>query len=130
MSFVIVTKRCFLTCEKVTSVIIEELSSKKVKELVVEKKKKRGKSSRKTKLVDVPQYAICIAFIPSSSQKAQNSTYGGNGKEEQTLELRVLGKKEAYSLYSEIIREVQEQHPNEGYLDKLVEKMLAGIDSQ
>lgn len=103
MSFHIVTDRCFLTCEKVVAVVIEES---------FEEKKTKVKKTLK-KVLDY--CTISITYTPSAT-----SSYDG----QNCLELRVTEKAKALSLYNEIVRQVQEQFPNDVFLDKLVNKML------
>lgn len=103
MSFHIVTDRCFLTCEKIVAVVIEE---------IFEEKKTKVKKTPK-KVLDY--CTISITYTPSSTKN-----YDG----QNCLELRVTEKAKAMSLYTEIVRQVQEQFPNDVFLDKLVNKML------
>lgn len=143
MAFHIVTNRCFLACEGITSVVIEELlpeyptpkkkrlnKEKKTKTAVFEKEKKEVKPKESL----LPRFCVTISYYPLSTFTGNNSNgYGnssGHSGQEERLELRIFGKTEAKILYAEIIREVQEQHPNEGYLDKLVNKVLTGGDFQ
>lgn len=133
MGFHIVTNRCFLACDKVNSIVIEELITER--QLPPRRKAKRRKSKKtgtQLKKKPVPpieeeprQFVITIGYYPSSLQGQQNNR---GDPSEYSLDLRVNGKKEAYALYGEIVKEVQEQHPGEGYLDTLVSKMLAGTD--
>lgn len=131
MAFHIVTSRCFIACEKVTSVVIEENIPERTR---VRPKKARKKTYAKNAapIKEPPkQFTITVSYYPLAQQKNNQNGYGngsGNGIEECSLDLRVIGKKEAYSLYAEIIKEVREQHPNEGYLDELVDRILLGSD--
>ncbi len=113
MAFHIVTSKCFLVCDKVTSVTLEETFGQKPK---LVKKKKGQKKAAKSK-TPVKEYTIAITYYPVSMANSRNDG-------ESTLEVRVTGKEMATKLYGEIIREVQEQHPNEAYLDKLVSKLF------
>lgn len=133
MAFHIVTKRCFLACDKVTSVVLEELASESKKKIVRHskgKKKKKVKPSQKPEIVLVPaEFCISICYYPLSVYSTNNMN-SNRSEQENNLDIRVKGKKEALELYGEIIREVQEQHPTEGYLDQLVDKVLAGSEFQ
>lgn len=136
MAFHIVTSKCFLACENVTSVLFEEL----IPDVVVARKRRRKKGGKLTKPIEeVPniellrQFMITISFYPlSKSSTSSNSSYPSSNttKDEGEVLLRVIGEKEARALYAEIIKEIQEQHPNEGYLDKLVNKMLESEEFQ
>jgi hypothetical protein len=103
MSFHIVTDRCFLTCEKVVAVVIEE---------TFEEKKTKVKKTPK-KVFDY--CTISITYVPVTT-----NNYDG----QNCIELRVEEKAKAMSLYAEIVKQVQEQFPNEVFLDKLVSRML------
>jgi len=105
MSFHIVTDRCFLTCEKVVAVVIEE---------TFEEKATKSKAKKPPKKV-LDYCTISITYTPTST----NSYDGQN-----CLELRIAEKAKAVSLYAEIVRQVQEQWPDDVFLDKLVSKML------
>lgn len=127
MAIHIVTSRCFLACEKVLSVKIEDyprIEDEDVASVTKPKPvKKKGKKAKKTKPAEpLRDYRITIGYYPAAinSQAPRNYDSG-----EYMLELAIRDKEKAYKVYSEIVREVQEQHPTEGYLDKLVGQMLA-----
>ncbi len=117
----IVTSRCFLTCEKVTFIKLEEFPSvplipTKPKQLKGKKKVGRPKKVAEPKI----DYRITVGYYPvlpagSFQQREPN---------ECILELGLPDKQKIQALYAEIVREVQEQHPSELYLDKLVNKIL------
>ncbi len=108
MSFHIVTDRCFLTCEKVVAIVIEDA----LPEEELETKSKSKKSKKQEPLYST----ISITYKPINS----NSSYDG----ENLLEVRISEKAKALAIYSEIIRQVQEQYPSDVFLDKLVNNML------
>lgn len=134
MAFHIVTNRCFLACEKVTSVTVEELAPDerlKVLEKAPPKKVKKGKKTKKPKKLPKPTekqpiFCISISYYPLSTNG--NNYNNQRDPQENCMEVRVAGQDKAFKLYSDIIREVQEQHPNEAYLDNLIDKVLAGED--
>jgi hypothetical protein len=122
MALHIVTSKCFLTCDKILYIKLEERPDDP--DAVVYKPKKKGRPSKKEKAeLAKPQvtHRIMIGYYPVS---ASNNNYNG-GPNECCLEVTVPDKQTADALYMKIVREVQEQHPNELYLDKLVHKMLA-----
>lgn len=133
MAFHIVTNRCFLACEKVTSVLLEELAPEIQRKTLPKKKPKNKKFKlEKAKVKEVvvtpAHFAITISYYPLSTVTQGGNGFSGSGSsradQENSLEIRIATKKEAVELYKEIITEVQEQHPNEAYLDKLVHKLL------
>lgn len=110
MAFHVVTSRCFLACESVTSVTFEE---------IVTQPKTLSKTKTKKSQKHAEEYSICITYYPTTPA---SSSYN---KDEHTLDIRVRNRQKALQLFAEIIREVQEQYPNEAYLDKLVNNMLS-----
>lgn len=108
MSFHIVTDRCFLTCEKVVAVVIEEFFEEK---------------AAKSKVKRAPKKVLTCCTISITYTPASTNNYDG----QNCLELRVTEKAKAMSLYTEIVKQVQEQFPNDVFLDKLVSKMLGDL---
>ena len=126
MAFHIVTNRCFLACEKVTSVVLEQVIGEKpdrLKTLFKTTKKKGKKKKVAVKKVAEPMFCISISYYPLALTQQQRNS---GDPQENTMEVRVAGEAKANKLYQEIIREVEEQHPNEGYLNKLVDKLFGG----
>lgn len=129
MAFHIVTEKCFLVCEKVTSILLEECAPVVVS--LPRKRRRVSKGKRKVKgKVPAPKperwFNLKISYYPVTNPSKNNSSYNKDPTEEYELNITIEGVKPAHTLYAEIIKEVQEQHPNEGYLDKLIDKMLAG----
>lgn len=108
MSFHIVTDRCFLICEKVIAIVIEDA----LPEEELETKSKAKKSKKQEPLYST----ISITYKLTNS----NSNYDG----ESLLEIRISEKAKALSIYNEIIKQVQEQFPDDIFLDKLVHNLL------
>ncbi len=120
MAFHIVTDKCFLACEKVVSVVIEEdfTAVRKLKSSVDKLKAKKPKANQTENQGPV---VIVISYYPVIT----GSGYGNGDRVVHELEITVSGKKEANRLFRDIIKEVREQHPNEGYLDSLVDRVLS-----
>jgi hypothetical protein len=79
----------------------------------------------KAKKVKAPEkkFEIKIVYYPL----AVGGSHGNHNisePTEYTLDITALDEKTANALYGEIVREVQEQHPHESYLDKLVSKLF------
>lgn len=129
MAFHIVTDRCFLVCEKVTSVILEEIERERPAVKRRRKPRKAGKKLVRKTVVPAPPlpllFNIKISYYPVCNPR--NTSYSSNNPlEEYELNLNIEGKEKAFKLYTRIIKEVQDQHPNETYLDKLIDEMLTG----
>lgn len=123
MAFHIVTNRCFLVCEKVVSVIVQELPAEKP--MVIRRKKNKKTATKKIVKKSQPEkFTISISYYPIGLGKPTSSYNNNSSGQEFTLDLQVTGKEETLALYKEIIKEVQEQNPDEAYLDKLVSNIL------
>jgi len=123
MAIHIVTSRFFLACEKVLSVKIEEfLANPEAQKALKKAIKKKGVKKTPVKKVEPKyEYSITITYNPVvPNGQAHNYDTG-----EYCLSINIRDKDKAHATYAEILKEVQEQHPNEGYLDKLVNQMLA-----
>lgn len=116
MPLVIVTKQCYLVCEKVTFITLEErMSENNAKsEWWVKKKKEKPRT----------EWVITIDYVPeltqSQVQHARHSSSDNNA-----VEVRVFNREDAFHLYKEIVTEIREQCPDLLYLDKLIDKVLA-----
>lgn len=126
----IVTSRCFLACEKVTYIKIEELEwnagigqlvNKSMLSKAKTKTKKVGRPKKQQEVESKVNFKIMIGYFPISPTQ---HTYSGDPSE-CCLEVYVTDKQTATALYTEIVKEIQEQHPSDLFLDKLVNKMLA-----
>jgi hypothetical protein len=122
MAFHIVTSRCFLTCEKIISITIQEERPETDYSI---KPIKAAKSKAKVKKAKVPdkKFEIKIVYYPLAVG-GSHGIHNTSEPTEYTLDITSLDEKTAHTLYGEIVREVQEQHPHEGYLDKLVSKLF------
>lgn len=124
MSLVIMTKRCYLVCESVSSIILEETErgdseSKFYVPKFLSKK-------RKLRPVDenAREWTIEINYTAHSTFGPKSGTYAKSGADEQSISVTVTGTKEANLLYKEIIKEIQEQCPDILFLDQLVDRIL------
>lgn len=111
-SIVIVTDHCYLSCENINHVRMEELH------LTDE----RWTYNKKTLQVSdsAKHYQISIDFDPvvtnNTSHKQRNCS--------EVVKVIITGKKNAHSVYREIIHQIREQTPDKLYLDKLVDKFF------
>jgi hypothetical protein len=107
MALHIVTKNFFLSCESITSVVIE-------KETLTNKTKS---SKTKKKVPDI--FYIRITYYPMANK---NSSIRDR---EDDVTITIEGEKETQALYTEIVKTIQEHYPNEAYLDKLMNKLIS-----
>ena len=126
MSLVIVTKHCYLLCEKVNYITIEEGRDR----LEEEEPSLRRLSlidkffPRKTEQQLSPRiekyWSINLSYVPDNGT-ASNSRMQ---REEGNVSIRVYEKTEAFHLYKEIVSEIRDQCPDLLYLDKLIDSVL------
>jgi hypothetical protein len=119
----IVTSKCFLACDRITFIKLDEFLDL-VPTLPLSKNKKVGRPKKVVKPLSKSKinYRITIGYYPVVTL---NNNYSGRLEpNECLLELDMSDKQKVHALYAEIVREVQEQHPSELYLDQLVNRML------
>lgn len=121
MATVIVSRQCYLVCEKINFITLQEADPIKAKEdtpwttsLKKPTRTKKTKTKKPTK--DEILYQIYICFEPA----------GSNRGEQSSVYLNVRGEEKCLSLFKEIVGQIREQNPDQLYLDKLVDKFLAG----
>jgi hypothetical protein len=115
MPLVIMTKRVFLLCDDIISITLQPNGSKAspaTKGLTV--KKKKGVKTAPD--ADNRGFYIQITFVPPNS----NSVH----REQEQLDIDVVGLAEAETLFTSIVREIREQKPDQIYLDKLFTQVL------
>ena len=120
MAIHIVTSRCFLACDRVLSVKLEEYPIDDPDRPPPTKKPKKGRPAKKQPRT----YESRITIVYCPMRNGANNNYDS----EYTLEIVVRERDKAVSLYGEIVKEVQEQNPNEAYLDQLVNRILVSDD--
>ncbi len=112
MSLVIVTDKCYLICESVNFINIQE-SPNATSYSYSDKPKKKPKKG-----LDI--YEITIDFIP----KPSTSRPGGPDMSTDVLKFKVRGKKEAENAFKLIVNQIREQIPDKFYINKLMEDFL------
>lgn len=127
MPLVIMTKRCYLVCESITSVILEQTGPDDGSD---RKLIRSGFFSKKMKYVPIEdeakEWKIEINYVPPASGKSKgNGNYSSNNADElHQITCLVEGTKEASDLYFHIVKEIREQCPDLLYLDRLMEQVL------
>ena len=124
-SIVIVTKHCYLLCETINYIAINEVEEHDL-DLRFFEKRKRGKKPTK-KQVDAwkkEQFQIIIDFVPANGVNPQNTTHhNGNGNTTAVV-IRISGREKCLSLFSHMVEQIREQIPDNKFLDDIVEKFL------
>jgi len=126
MSVIIVTKRCYLTCERVISIVIEETHADSESN-----DNERSWTFLGRKVVEPkpkpPGYLITVLYVPEVvAAITKNANLFGNQASQCSMEIYVSNEEDAFALFTEMVYEIQEQSPNDLYLDKLVAKVLKG----
>lgn len=125
MALILCTKRCFLVCEDIISITVqdthyddEERPRRSKRPTLLE----RIKYARQGFFPPVPEaertYCINLQYI-----MPQINNYGNSGSAE-CLNIEVQGKEETLRLFKELVTEIREQKPDTLYLDKLIENVL------
>lgn len=130
---VIVTRRCFLTCEKIVSMTIQEdipeynLVRKAFNLDKTKSKTKRKVSKLKKPLVDLRRFTVVIHFVPlaNSQPPPPSSSYGkSNDDHFDEVTIVILGELSALDFFKEVVAQIREQNPDQMFLDSLFDKIF------
>ena len=120
MAIVICTKRCFLLCDNIINVTLDEWADRDDDDnddrLTVSACVRRWiQRIREADTLAARDYRIEIDYTRSNQ----------HGEQQDQTYVRVRGYKEACALFKEIVHEIREQKPDQAYLDNIVAKMLS-----
>ena len=101
MSVVIVTKKCYLICERIINMTLHE-----------------GVLETNTKTYPLWNINIEYEAVPNAGSSG--------GKDTDSVNITIGDQKAAYILFTEIVSQIREQTPDQLYLDKLAERYLTG----
>lgn len=130
-SIVIVTKQCYLICEAINYIAVNELEDDEKEDRLSlfnkPRRRRKGKKPVKSK-VDMwskRQYNIVIDFVPANGA----SPGGGMGRNigngnTATLNINVTGRDICLELFSHMVRQIREQLPDNKFLDEIVEQFF------
>lgn len=142
---VIVTSRCYLLCEAINHISVDEVDEDAWEEelqLKLRKKPKKGlktKKRRPTKAeiaeaIQNAAYKITIDFVPVAISAPSSNSGGGyksSSKDSQTqVAITVYGRDRCQALFVDIVAQIREQLPDQVFLDSLVEKLLASNNKE
>lgn len=96
----IVTSRLYLLCEAINAIKMEYYPE-------------RLPNNR-----FLPFYTIALNITPQNR--------GTSSDETEQVEIRICGEKAALSFFKELVTQIREQMPDQVYLDKMLEDILAG----
>ena len=134
-SVVIVTSRCYLLCEAINHISVNEIEDDCKQEAIFsrsskkKRKKKRPTKAQIAKRIQNAAYEVVINFIPHSKSQ-QNATSSRNHDETETVSITVHGRDRCLALFSEIVQQIREQLPDQMFLDKLVEQLMNNAGSE
>lgn len=111
---VIVTQNQYILASKIHHITMDEqISHEEVR------------INNKYSTVKSKYYQITVIYSPDMSQNQHN-----NGRHDETRECSVIirGAVNAHLVFKNLIQQIREQMPDQLYLDKALENMLAGVD--
>ena len=109
MAIVVVTGRAYLMAEAINHIC-----------LYTDGTYLESPNGKEMKYVDY--YSIDIDFIPIPNTNANNNRRDDNG----FVSIRVIGEKVAKALYTEIVKQIRDQIPDQKFLDDMLSSMLLG----
>ncbi len=130
-SIVIVTQQCYLLCEAINYIAINEVQDDEDEKLsFFDRPAKRGRKTKKPTKKQIEawkrqQYQIIIDFIPANGinpNSNQLSKHGG--KETSTVAIKVTGRDRCLDLFAHMVEQIREQIPDNKFLDDIVEKFI------
>jgi hypothetical protein len=124
-AIVIVTQQCYLLCEAINYIAINEVDENEERKLsIFENSKKKGKklTKKQRETLAKQQYQIIIDFVPANGVTLnQNSR---NNTNTATVAIRVTGRDKCLGLFSHMVEQIREQIPDNKFLDEIVNKFL------
>ena len=128
-SIVIVTKQCYLLCESINYIAVNEVQDDEDRDLSIFDRNKRKRKKPTKKQIEAwkkMQYQIIIDFIPSGGVNPGGSGSSrklGNG-ETATVAIKVTGRDRCLELFAHMVEQIREQIPDNKFLDEIVEKFI------
>lgn len=132
-SIVIVTKQCYLICEAINYIAVNEIrdsdAENALKNYGVNKRKVKKKTMNLRERVKYHKteqlHKITIDFIAAPTHSGPNAPRnGGTGSETSSVDITVRGNDRCMALYNSMVNQIREQMPDQVYLDNLIDKFL------
>lgn len=127
---VIVTEKCYLVCESINFITIDEVEEDCAKESAPypysssrRRKKKASKLTREERIQNA-RYKIVINFVPLA-RSGQGSPTSKNYGDNSAVGIVVYGRSRCLQLFGSIVEQIREQMPDQIFLDKLVERLIS-----
>jgi hypothetical protein len=129
-NIVIVTEQCYLLCEAINFIVINEVSDDEDDSLFETKRSKaRNKKVKKPvkPQVDNRRFNIIIDFIPTGGAiPSQQLKKSGSTPGSAHVSIAIVGKDYCIKLFSHMVKQIREQIPDNRFLDSIVEEFLQG----
>jgi hypothetical protein len=128
-NIVLVTDHCYLQCQAINFIAINEVESKAEEpSLFVTSRQKRSRKnkfnrgSKKKQAKPERLYQVVIDFIPIGNPNTGGSLSRGN--DQAQVGVTVVGRDTCLKLFATIVHQIREQQPDALYLNQLVERFL------
>jgi hypothetical protein len=127
---VIVTRQCYLLCESINYIAINEVDDERKQEYssMTARRRKKKKTAKQKAALAAKQYNILIDFIPvnRTGVNFNSPSSNKNSDDSTTVAITVTGRERCGELFNDMVSQIREQIPDQLFLDKLVEKFLTG----
>jgi len=123
---VIVTKQCYLICEGINYISVDEAEADDFLGSKSSRIAKAKTRKQKKDLEDKTRYKITIDFIPAQNNAANNNNrrHGDIGQ----VSVDIVGKSLALELFQEMVKQIRDQMPDVLHLNNMVENFLTSGD--
>lgn len=127
-NLVIVTSRCYLICNAINYIAVNECSDDDESFEKLSARVKNKKKPSKTAIDEIRLYKVQIHFeLANSGQNTNNSRHSDSTG---AVEIQVRGKRLVEELFGSIVQQIREQLPDQKFLDQLVEKFLIDLGKE
>lgn len=119
---VIVTQNQYLQCSKIHHMMMDEQTN--YHEVTLENQDRRT--------VREKYYQITIIYSPIDINSTGGNGFGNSQSSQDQRECSVIirGAVNAHKVFRDIVEQIREQLPDQVYLDKALERMLAGLNEE
>lgn len=128
-SIVIVTKQCYLICEAINFIVINETDNNDHKNIfATAKKARKAKKPTKAQLAkfDNKQFQIVIDFVPVGG--VNNGPIKRSSNDESTsVAINITGREQTLNLFTHMVEQIREQIPDHVFMDKMVDDFLQEV---
>ena len=129
-NIVIVTQQCYLLCEAINYIAINEIDGDNESRLTsfFKEEPKKGKKAKKPTKKQIEewkrqQFQIIIDFVPANGITVGSSSHKSGGNT-ATVAIKVSGRDKCLGLFSHMVEQIREQIPDNKFLDDIVNKFL------